>query len=163
MNLRGHVIVSATAGGVLSIAAGDPVLAAATVGAGVLPDLDHILDYYNWYVRGSPDRLILLLHGWDILAIITAVYVLAVPETWMLAIVIGYGTQIAGDQLYNHPGWKTYFFALRAINRFRWQGIVDSRPADRGYQSLVASVPIFRHRIESWFRDRADALPRSTD
>ena len=161
MNLRGHIIVSGIAGGVLSGATGEPVLAAVTVGAGVLPDLDHLLDYYNWYVRRSPERLILLLHGWEILALLAAIYALAVPETWMLAIVIGYATQIAGDQIYNRPKWKTYIFVLRAINRFRWHGIVDKRPADRAYESLVASVPIYRGPLRRWFRGRADALPGS--
>ena len=92
MNLGPHVAVSAAAGAVLWAATGDVKTLPVAIGAGVLPDVDHLLDYYNWYVRRSYSRLILLLHGWEYLAAAGLIYFFVLREDWMLAVVIGYAT-----------------------------------------------------------------------
>ena len=159
MNLQSHVALSAVVGGGLSVAEGDPWLLGVTMAAGVLPDADHAIDFYNWYIRRSPHRLILLFHGWEYLAIAIAIYSLVLTEPWMLGIVIGYATQIVGDQIFNRAKWHTYLITARAANRFRWEGIVEMRAADQGYESLMRSVPIFREPIRSWFERRRASLP----
>jgi hypothetical protein len=138
------------------------MLIGVTIAAGVLPDADHLIDYYNWYVRRAPDRLLLLLHGWEYLAAAIVIYIFIVTEPWMLAILLGYATQIAGDQLFNRPKWFTYFLIARAVNGFRWEGIIERRAADHAYESLLASVPIFRAPIRTWFEARC-ATPSETD
>ncbi len=157
--MQTHLAVSSVVGGGLAALEGDPALLGVTVAAGVLPDLDHLIDYWNWYVRRSPDRLLLLLHGWEYLAAAAVIYGFIVTEPWMLAIVLGYATQIAGDQLFNRPKWFTYFLLARAINGFRWEGIVENRPADRAYESMMTSIPFFRTSIRAWFEGRCAALP----
>lgn len=159
MNLSGHALVSAAAGGTLATATGEPALFGLTVAAGILPDADHLLDYFNWYVRLSPGRLFMLFHGWEYLIAVTLIYGLIYPNTWMLALAIGYGTQIVGDQIAHRPRWNTYFLLARLVAGFRWESMVDQRPADRGYESLVASVPFFREPLRGWFVNRVDLFP----
>lgn len=162
MNLHSHLIVSAALGTGISAITGDPVLIGVTVAAGVLPDADHAIDFYNWYVRRSPSRLFLILHGWEYLAAAIFLYGFVITEPWMLALVVGYSSQLIGDQLFNRPKWLTYFVIVRAANGFRWEGITDDRPADRGYQSLMSSIVIFRKPLFGWFESRCESLPDPT-
>ena len=156
MKPHSHVVVSAVAGAILWAATDEPVTLGVTVAAGVLPDSDHVLDYYNWYVRRRTERMILLFHGWEYLAVAIIFYALIFREPWMLGIAVGYGTQIAGDQISHRASPGTYFLLYRASARFRWESLTDSKPADTAYRSLVASVPLFRTRVTNWFRGRLE-------
>jgi hypothetical protein len=146
--------LSAATGGVLAVATGEVKLVPITFAAGVLPDVDHVFDYYNWYIRNKTERLFVFLHGWEYLAALVGLYLFAFQETWMLAITIGYATQIGTDQIFNHPKWHTYFVISRAARGFAWSGVVRRRPADESYMSLMASIPIFRGPIKAWFERR---------
>ena len=160
MRLQGHLVASGIVGGALAISTGEPTALAIAVGAGVLPDADHAIDFYNWYVRRAPDRLLLLFHGWEYFVAALLLYILVITETWMLAIVVGYGTQIGGDQLFNRPRWSTYLIVMRLYFRFRWKPLMDERPADTAYLSLVRSVPFGRGYLRRWFERRLDTSPR---
>jgi|GEM_PF-3865066 len=35
------------------------------IGAGVLNDTDHLIDYYLWYIKKDHRKLYLLLHAWS--------------------------------------------------------------------------------------------------
>ena len=154
MNLQSHMALSAATGGVLAVATGEVKLIGITFAAGVFPDIDHAFDYYNWYIRQKTERLFLILHGWEYLAAFFALYVFVFQEPWMLAISIGYATQIGTDQIFNQPRWHTYFLTSRAARGFRWSHLMRDRPADESYLSLMASIPIFREPIKAWFERR---------
>ncbi len=156
MNLGPHVAVSAAAGAVLWAATGDARTLPVAIGAGVLPDADHLLDYYNWYVRRSYSRLILLLHGWEYLVAAVLIYFFAFRENWMLAVVIGYATQIGADQLFNGVRWHTYSLIARAAQGFR-ASEVHRDDVRNSYTSIVASVPVFKEPLRRWFERRIQA------
>ena len=153
MKLLPHIVVSTAAGGAVWAATGDPWAVPGAVAAGVLPDGDHVLDYYVRYWRGNRSRLFLLLHGWEYLAIGIALYVMFQPGEWALGLLAGYATQIGGDQVFNNVRWNTYFMTVRAAKRFNSMRILGR--ADNGsYMALVESLPFGRDRVRRWFEER---------
>jgi hypothetical protein len=156
LKLLPHVVVSTAAGGIVWAATGEPLSVPAAVAAGVLPDGDHVLDYYLRYWRGQRGRLLLLLHGWEFLALGIALYVALQPGDWAIGLLAGYFTQIGGDQLFNDVRWNTYLLTARIVNRFDSMRILGRRD-DRAYLALVESLPFGRTRLKRWFEERDDA------
>ena len=118
-----HLLVASALGMGVYAATGSAVAGAATVVSGVLPDADHLLDYYNWFVRGRVRRLFYLLHGWEYLA---AFLVLAAALGWppvLVGITVGYASHIVGDYLVNARGILVYSLAYRVGHRFRMQSL----------------------------------------
>lgn len=157
MNLGPHIALSAAAGTRVWLATGEVNAIPAAIGAGVLPDLDHLLDFYLRYVRRNWKYLFLLLHGWEYAASGALIYALWIREPWMLAVVLGYVTQIGADQLRNRVRWHTYIFTARAIKGFQ---VKDSLGyvSYRSYMAVVRSVPFGRKWLIRWFESR---LPQS--
>lgn len=158
MRLGHHTIVSGAVGAGLWASTGQPETLPIAVAAGVLPDADHLVDFYNWYVRGSRDRLILFLHGWEYAIGALLVYLFAFPEPWMLAVLIGYTTQIGGDQLFNGVRPYTYLLTVRLWRRFEVITVHD-RDVTYAYESLVHSIPFVQDRLHAWFEARVGLPP----
>ena len=121
MKLHSHLAASAVAGGAVWAGTGEPVTLPLTIAAGVLPDADHLLDYYFRFIRRNKRYQFLLLHGWEYLIAGIAAYLFVWSEPWMLAIVVGYATQIGLDQIAH--GKKSerrfvYWLTVRAKRRF---------------------------------------------
>ncbi len=153
MNLRGHVLLSGAAGAAVWAVTGEVNALPAALAAGVLPDLDHLPDYYLRYVRRNWKYLFLLLHGWEYAVVAVVVYAAWVREPWMLAVALGYLTQIGADQVVNRPKWHTYLFTARAFHGFRAQESLGRVDYD-SYMSVVKSVPFGRARLIRWFESR---------
>ena len=90
----------------------------AAVAAGVLPDLDHLLDYFNWYVRRRIYHIYYLLHGWEYLVILAFTAALLSWHPIILGVTVGYASHIVGDYLVNRRDPLFYFLFHRARNRF---------------------------------------------
>lgn len=154
MKLLPHLALSTAAGGLVWAVTGEPVAVPVAIAAGVLPDIDHLLDYYVKYVRRDGRFQFLLLHGWEYLVAGLAVYLFWLQEPWLLAAVAGYATQIAGDQVsHDTARWDTYLVTSRATKGFRAPrgcGLGNGR----AYQSLVDSVPFGREALTRWFERR---------
>lgn len=99
----GHTLVSVGIGGTVWAATGASASVAAASVTGVLIDVDHVLDYYNWYWRKDKGRLYVLLHGWEY----SAVSLVLVLALWyhpvLLAAVLGHIGHLIGDQIGNRP------------------------------------------------------------
>jgi hypothetical protein len=74
----------------------------------------------------------------------------------MLAVVIGYATQIGTDQLFNGVRWHTYLLFARAAQGFR-ASKVHGRDMRYGYRAIVSSVPVFKEPLRRWFERRIQA------
>jgi len=61
----GHSAISAGIGAGVWGITGSPAAGAAAVGVGVLTDVDHLFDYYQWYIRRKRGRIFLLFHAWE--------------------------------------------------------------------------------------------------
>lgn len=94
----------------------------ATVASGVLPDLDHLLDYYNWFVRRRVHRLFYLFHGWEYLVLCLSAAALMSWHPVMIGVSLGYASHILGDYLVNYRNPAIYSITYRAMRRFlRWK------------------------------------------
>jgi hypothetical protein len=83
----------------------------------------------------------------------TLVYLLWVREPWLLAVLVGYLTQVGGDQVYNWAFWHTYFLTGRAVQGFRAEkvrGEIDYH----SYMAVVRLLPFGRRRLARWFEGR---------
>ena len=154
MKLVPHIVVSGSAGAVIWMGSGEPETIAIAILAGTLPDLDHILDFWNWYVRKNTEKLYLFFHGWEYLGLMIMINSLLWPEPWMLSITAGYATQIGTDQLFNGVRWRAYFILMRAAAGFQWQAAHLERPADDAYLAAINSLPFYRRRFRRWFEAR---------
>ena len=158
MKLGPHIALSSAAGGVVWAATGEAIALPAAVAAGVLPDADHLLDYYLKYVRRDFRFVFLLFHAWEYLAVGILVYALWFTEPWMLAVLLGYATQVGADQWHNMVKWDTYLITARARRRFRSVEVLG-RTDFLAYHALVNSVPFGRRLLLPWFASRMRAQP----
>ena len=149
-----HIAMSDAVGVGTWVVTGQESAIPAAMIAGVLPDEDHLLDYYLWWVKRDRRFLILFLHGWEYLLLGTALYLFAVREVWLLAAILGYSTQIGADQLLNRPRWHTYLITVRAVRGFRANAFKDEGAILASDNSLIASLPFGRDRVRRWFDAR---------
>jgi hypothetical protein len=133
---------------------GEPEVVPVAMAAGVLPDLDHLFDYYLWWVRRERRFLFLLLHGWEYLALLIVLYLFVINEPWLLAATLGYTTQIASDQFMNKPSWRTYLITVRALHGFKNVPILGKEPQFSANNSVVTSLPFGKERVKKWFETR---------
>lgn len=152
-SLTPHLAMSTAVGAGTWAVTGEPVALPAAVAAGVLPDLDHLLDYYFYWVRRKRRYLIIFLHGWEYLIAGLAVYVFVLQEPWLLGAVLGYATQIGADQLFHGARWDTYLITARAARRFR-ASVSTTRSFGSSYESHIALLPFGRERVKRWFESR---------
>ena len=59
-----HTAVSSAVGVGVGAATGPPEAGALALGFGVLMDVDHLYDFYRWYVKGRSNRFYILFHAW---------------------------------------------------------------------------------------------------
>ena len=60
MKPPGHAVISLTIGGVLWAVTKSPYSMLAAALSGVLIDLDHLLEYYRWFVKNDHSRVMVL-------------------------------------------------------------------------------------------------------
>lgn len=149
MKLLPHVAASTTAGAFVAVTSDVPAAVPVAIAAGVLPDTDHLLDFYWHYFRRSRARLFVLFHGWEFLAVMVGLLIYF-DTWWMAAITWGYFTQIALDQIANKAKWYTYFFSWRLSRGFRRR---ESYGGDNPglYKAFTDSLPWIGPRLEPWF------------
>ncbi|MBM3956926.1 MAG: metal-dependent hydrolase [Gemmatimonadetes bacterium] len=154
-----HLAVSAAIGGGVWAATGQVNALPAAAAAGFLPDFDHFLDYYNWYVRRDLGRMIVFLHAWELLIAGALVYAFAVREPWMQAVVLAYASHIAADQIFNRGRLYGYSLIARAALRFRAER-THPRHHARTYRHLLRNLPPFvRGPLRRWFESRITPAP----
>lgn len=85
--------------------------------AGVLVDLDHLVDYAYYRLRG-PGRFFAPLHGWEyVLGLISS----AEPFRRLLA--AGLASHLALDQIHAPRNPLAYWVLYRLSRRFDWQAM----------------------------------------
>jgi hypothetical protein len=156
MTLFPHTVLGAAAGGVAWATGGSPWSVLIGTAAGVLPDADHLLDFYNWYIRGNRKKWLLLFHGWEYLVLMVIAYFAIGTPSWLLAVILGYATQIGADQIANPSYWHTYSITSRMMKKFNREAITPNHP-DVGYEALVRSIPFGKERVRKWFANRVEA------
>jgi len=112
-------------------------LAAISFASGILIDLDHFIDYYSNHaftvnVKRMYDncvnirfkKLYLLLHSYEIIALLwIAIYVFSLPNVWK-AIAIGFTQHLLFDQITNPINKLGYFLTFRVLKGFNKELII---------------------------------------
>ena len=120
----------------------------AAVGAGVLNDSDHLLDYYLVYIKKDPRRLYLLFHAWEYAAAVAIFALVAGGHPVLLAAAAGHAGHLLADLIANKPkSALTYSLLYRAAIRFERGRLVRGSPQTLSV-ALHHSIPLWRH-VES--------------
>ena len=151
----GHSLVSAGVGAAVWGATGSPTAGGVAVGVGVLVDVDHLYDFYNWYVRGKRRKLHIVLHGWEYSIVGFLVLGLAFYHPLLLAAAVSHFAHVASDHLRN--GLTTFGYSLiyRAAVGFDASVLAPDSDVTLSYRSWVHMFPM-GHMLEPWFRRRIE-------
>jgi len=111
---------------------------------GVLNDMDHLYDFYRWYVRGDRERVYLWFHAWEY-SLVGLVLVLTVwDHPIFIGAVVGHIGHMMGDQIGNRPKYPlTYSIIYRALKRFRHESLFQGELRDLS-ETLEHNIPLWR-------------------
>jgi len=128
---------------------------------GVLNDVDHLFDFYQWYVRRKKGKVYLFFHAWEYsmagLLLVGLVYYHPV----LLAAVLAHLGHVTTDNFHNRLAPWGYFITYRAFVRFDVARITPNHNVLYSYKSWPRMVPFgkrlepwYQRKIEPWFRSR---------
>ena len=138
-------------------ATGSPLAVPVAVSAGVLIDADHLLDFYNLYVKKDQRRLFLLLHGWEYGILGLVLIAAGWHHPLLVAATLGHLGHMIGDQIDNRPvDSLAYSFAYRAYRRFDLRRLFGE-PQPTFSEALQDKIPLW-HVIEPRLMRVADTL-----
>ena len=156
-----HLAVSTAVGGAAWAVTGEAWALPVAVGSGVLVDVDHAPDYWWTFALRRRPLAIFALHGWEWLLGLVAVGIWTGFPWWLLAVVLGYGSHLVTDHLFNGGGLWSYSLVFRVRHGFRKERVAPYWDFDHGYETLRKEVPIGAAIIE-WWRRSSD-VSRSTE
>ena len=157
----GHTLISSALGVGVGAATGSPEAGAVALGVGVLMDMDHLVDFYQWYVKGHPNRVYVLLHAWEYSAFGVVALAWIYFHPLVLAVVLAQLLHVATDHFHNRISPYGYFITYRILNRFDAAVITPGISGIYSYRSWPMLLPFgsrlrpwFQRRIEPWFEVR---------
>jgi hypothetical protein len=151
-----HVLISAAVGVVGWWITGRPAALGAALIAGVLPDIDHLIDYSYYRWRGE-HRLILPLHGYEF-ALLGGVLALRSGSRITAIAALSYLIHLLADQAENRTRIWGYAWLFRARHRFRIEQI--STVPEAAMQGRVDDMEMLKQlpqRLQSYGRQAANA------
>lgn len=98
---------------------------AAAVVTGLLVDLDHLVEYYWWFVKEDRSRVLYFLHSYELMAPALLAGYLSGWDPMILGVSMAFIGHLITDQIANPVRPFTYFFTYRALKRFKRNEIVD--------------------------------------
>jgi hypothetical protein len=147
----GHSTISAGIGvGVWGIT-GSTAAGVAALGVGVLTDVDHLFDFYRWYLLRKHGKLCLLFHAWEYGIIGLLVVGLVFYHPILLGAVLAHLGHIATDHFHNRISPWGYFITYRAYVGFDAARVAPNQNVLNSYKSWPRLVP-FGKRLEPWFQ-----------
>ena len=165
-----HAIVSGAVGAGVWAATGSPGAGGVALGVGVLMDLDHLYDFYQWYVQGRPNRIYLLLHAWEYSAVGVVVLASVFFHPLLLAAVLAHLVHVASDHLHNRLSPFGYFMTFRVIKGCETAFIAPRHNVMGSYRGWPRLLPFgwrlqpwYRRRIEPWFEERVKRVAHAQD
>jgi hypothetical protein len=120
----GHAAISLGIGGVLWAVTTSPYSMVAAVITGLMVDVDHLLEYYWWFVKEDHSRVWYLLHSYELVVPAFLAGYLSGWDPMVLGVSLAFLGHLITDQLANPVAPLTYFFTYRALKRFRRRDIV---------------------------------------
>lgn len=106
-------------GGAVWAATGEPLAIPVAVAAGVLTDLDHLVDVFDSEEDGRNRHMLRLFHAWEFAALGVFALFAYFNNPLFLAALLGYISHLALDEVGNTTNSFAYFITYRAFVRFR--------------------------------------------
>ena len=126
MKPPGHAAVSLAIGGALWAVTKSPYALVSAVVAGVMVDLDHLVEYYWWFVKEDHTRVWYFLHSYELAVPSLLGAYLSGWDPIVMGASFAFLGHVLTDQLVNPMAPLAYFFSYRAMNGFRRNRIVNS-------------------------------------
>ena len=143
MGPLGHTVASLGIGGAVWAATGSALAVPAAAAGGVLVDSDHLVDFFNWYVRKDRRRVMVLFHGWEYAAVGLALVLGLWYHPALLAVALGYLGHVVGDHIANKPLHPlAYSILFRASRGFHRRGLFEES-AESLSEALHQSIPLW--------------------
>ena len=157
----GHTAISAGIGAGVWGVTGSPAAGGLAVGVGVLTDVDHLFDFYRWYISRKTGKIFLYFHAWEYSVAGLLVLGFFFYHPLLLAAVLAHLGHVATDHFHNRMAPWGYFISYRVLVRFDTARIAPNQNVILAYQTWLAMVPFgkrfepwFQRKIEPWFRSR---------
>jgi hypothetical protein len=161
----GHTLISGAVGVGVGAATGSPEAGALALGFGVLMDADHLFDFYQWWVKGRPNKVYVFLHAWEFSAAGLLTLALVFFHPLLLAVVLAHLAHVTTDHLRNRLTPLAYFITYRLLKRFDRAFIAPREDVMRAYREWPRLLPFgrrlqpwFQRRIEPWFDERVQRM-----
>ena len=154
-------MISAVIGVGVWVSTDSPTAGGVAAGVGVLTDIDHLIDFYRWYVRRKRGQIYLLFHAWEYPIVGLLVLGLIYYYPLLLAVTLGHLGHIATDHFHNRLAPWGYFMTYRAVVQFDAARVAPNHNVLYSYRSWPGLLPFgkrlepwYQRKIEPWFRSR---------
>ncbi len=121
----------------------NPLAIPAAYTTGVLIDVDHAIDYFNWYVLKNDRRALIIFHAWEF----SLIGLVALFAFWQhpifIAAVLGHVAHITADQIANKLHPMAYLITYRISHKFDRRHLIGDRPIWSFSQVLHANIPLW--------------------
>ena len=119
MKPPGHAVVSLGIGAIVWGFTKSPYSVLAAFLTGVLIDLDHLVEYYSWFVREERSKVWFFLHSYELAVPAFLAGYMSGWDPVVLGVSAGFLGHVLTDQVVNPMRPLAYFFTYRAIKGFR--------------------------------------------
>jgi hypothetical protein len=110
--------------------------------AGVLPDLDHVIDFFDSREHGRKRHMLRPFHAWELVLVSLIVALAFYSGDLFLAAVLGYLSHLVIDQLANPVHPLAYFITFRAMKGFRRRHLTP-HIYDPSYMAARKAMPLW--------------------
>ena len=157
----GHSAISAGIGAGVWGITGSPAAGAAAVGVGVLTDVDHLFDYYQWYSRRKRGRIFLLFHAWEYSIIGLLLLGFFYYHPVLLGAVVAHLGHVSTDHFHNRISTWGYSIIYRIFVKFDIAKVSPNHNVLRSWESWPNLLPFgnllrpwYLRKVERWFQSR---------
>ena len=141
-----HALISTAVGAAGWWTTGKPAACVAALASGVLPDIDHVIDYSYYRWRGE-HRLILPLHGYEFALLGTVIALLARNKVLGIA-ALSYFIHLLVDQSENRTHTWGYSLLFRARYGFRVENI--STVPEAAVRGRMEDMDLLKSLLHRW-------------
>ena len=141
-----HTTVSLSIGAAVWVSGGSPLAVPVALAAGILPDLDHLIDHLDSQDEGRQRHMFRPFHAWEYFFLASIVALAVYSNQLFLVAIFGYLSHIVIDQLGNRVHPLAYTLTYRVIKGFRRRELTPHL-FEPGYRMAQQPVP-FWARLE---------------
>jgi hypothetical protein len=128
---------------------------------GMLTDVDHLYDFYRWYIRRRKSKIFLYSHAWEYSIIALLLLGIFYYHPILLAAALAHLGHVATDHFHNGISPWGYTITSRVFVRFETARVAPRHRVLDAYKSWLGFVPFgnrlrpyYTRKVEPWFQSR---------